>query len=282
MKPNMKPKPKRYFTPLFLLCAVLLSAEDERLRVRIVPFTLDNIRLDEGRLIESLVASYISEIEGVTVYVENDEADGGGSSREDAESYVLTGRIFLENENHVLRLNLDSPQSAGAKDNAYTYKNTGDMALHIRAIVEDYFPKTIGAKESADENALPISRQTLTGTWQGDEGVEIIRFAPGGRALAFFSTGANMELSWVIDGKSVIVTQVSPNNYRYYYPLPEEIARKLAEEAAPMEWRLFLFEKGSVLRGTRTAAGVEYDTNNSLKRIIPRKIQKSQWKRVSH
>jgi hypothetical protein len=271
---------KKYFTPIFLFCAVLLGAEDEKVRVRIIPFTLDNVRVDEGRLIESLVASYISEIEGVTVYVENDDARDGGA--DDAESYVLSGRIFLENENHVLRLNLDSPQKEGAKDNAYSYKNAGDMALNIRAIVEDYFPKTIGAAENADENALSVNRHNLTGTWQGDEGIEVIRFAPSGRALAFFSTGASMELSWTIEGKAVIVTQTSPNNYRYYSPLPEAAARKVAEEAAPMEWRLFLFDKGAVLRGSRIAAGVEYDTNNAIKRIIPRKIQKTQWKRAQH
>jgi hypothetical protein len=260
---------------VFLL-GTLLYAQEKHILVRIVPFTVENVRADEGKLIESLVVSYLSDMDGITVF-----SGTGGEGRDAEESYELSGNIVLEKDNRVLYLNLNNPVKNLQKTQVYTYKTASDLALNVRSIVEDYFPELSQKTRREQDEALPINRLNIIGTWQGDSGVEIVRLSPNGKALAIFSSGSSMELSWTIEDRMLIITQVSPPSYRFFYPMPEQVARTIAEEADPMVWKFFLYENGAVLRGTVESTSAEYSGANEIKRIIHGKIQKSQWKKFS-
>ena len=272
-------------------------AQSSEVFVRIVPFTIEDVRAEEAHLIESLVVSYISDMEGFVVYMDKTQSSAGGAItfasteavdiEEDGEAllkstdddFLLSARIFIEDDEHVLSLNLKKGQNGEAKSGFHKYKNLGDMALKIRSIVEDYFPSQKQIREES-VNSRRITRPDIAGTWRGDNGVEILRFSVEGRGLALFSSGASMELSWHIDGNALIATQVSPNNLRYYRPLPLNVAEKIADEAEPMVWKMFLFESGE-LRGACALTGAEYDTSGNIKRIIAGKVQKTRWRKLS-
>lgn len=260
---------------IFLFSASFVPAQS--VLVRIVPFTVENIRADEGRLIESLVASYISDMDGFTIF--------SGSAGEDAEKaphdYDLSGLVAKEHENRVLTLTLRDMRRTEQKMQAYSYRSISELALNVRVIVEDFFPRPSRGRLRNSDEVLPIGRYAITGTWQGDNGVEMLRFFPTGRAFAIFSTGASMELTWVIEDRTLVITQASPNNYRYYYPVPESVARQIAQNAAPMVWKMFLYDKGGELRGTLESTDAEFDETNSVTRYIHGKIQKSRWRKLS-
>lgn len=262
----------RSLSAVFWLAASILYADDADIRIRVEPFTVVDIEADEGRLIESLVTSYIADMDGVELLTGDMEHD----------LYVLSGSVTLENDNHVLRLSLDAPNKARRQNHAYMYKNAGELALNIRSIIEEYFPKTVQiAALHTVEGALQLTQRAIQGSWQGTSGVEFARFSPAGRGLVFFSSGANMEINWQIEENLLIITQVSPQNYRYYYPLPESAARELAAEAKPMIWRLALFEQGTILRGTWTASSAEFGQDKKMSQVVHGKAAPAQWKRIS-
>jgi hypothetical protein len=285
------------------------EASDNEILVRFIPFALSNVNPADGKLIESLILSYISDIDGISVYVEPEfpveEADLPAPPEEDAPDtvtniplppdysvrltkndaapqFILTGSIALENERYTLSLNLDNLESRENIRQTAFYKNISEMALNVRAIIENYFQKNTKPELEEVGNALPITVADITGTWQGTGGIELLRFMQGGRAIAYFSSGAQMELQWTIEDKRVSVTQTSPNNFRYYYPLPSAAAEKLAAQAEPMQWKMYLYKNSRVLRGICVSTSAETNENSEIEYIIYGNIKKTEWIKMSY
>ncbi|MDR2865420.1 MAG: hypothetical protein LBV68_07420 [Spirochaetaceae bacterium] len=272
--------------------------------MRFIPFTVRDVGLSEAKLIESLILSYISDIENVVVYMDPDAGEepitggfwqeGGdfsGSAEFPVESiknrtslpqYILSGSIYVEDENHVLSLDFNHLDRDEFIRKIALYKNTSEMALNVRSIIADYFHQNTQNILTEDESALPLNYLEIIGTWHGGDGIELIRFSPFGRALAYFSSGVTMELSYSVENNTLIVVQQSPNNYRYYYPLPATIAEKLAEKAEPVQWKMFLYNKGKILRGIRISTIVEYDKAHLITNIIFGNIKKEEWTKLSY
>jgi len=273
----------------FLFCFLVLSlakAGENDALLKVNPFKFVDISPDEGKLIESLVYSYVSEIPGITVYQDLSGVDGknkenpqskagAGATRGLQEApneldvpiilpepqvssiaaepdYTLNGKIYTEGGERVISIDMSDNKTHSKPVNlTASFKTASEMALKVRSMVEDNI-KTLSDKNKHSRGlgeALKIGYMDLAGSWHGDNGIEIIRFAPGERALAIFSSGESMELSYKIDGKTLTITQTSKNNYRYYYHLTEKAARILEEKAAPMRWEFHLYDGGKTLEG---------------------------------
>jgi hypothetical protein len=297
------------FLLAFLCTTFSVRADDDEILVRFIPFTLHDVHPADGKLIESLILSYISEIDGISVYVEPEfpveEAELPPLPPEDmpetvrespappeysvrltkndmTPNYIFTGSISLENEHHVLSLSLNNLENNEITQQTSQYKNAGEIALNARAIVEAYFQTTTKTKTEEDE-VLLMRTDDITGTWQGANGIEALRFAEGGRAVAYFSSGAPpMMLKWQIEDDVLIVEQTSPNNFRYYYPLPPAAAIKLAAQAEPMQWRMYLYKNGRVLRGLCVSTSAEADEDGEIENIIYGSIKKAEWTKISY
>jgi hypothetical protein len=322
---------------MVFLSALGAWAQSDTLVVRFVPFVMRDITPEEGRLIESLILSYISGIDGVSVYIDPDfpteasplppplsadalpdaifpeDADTvdvvanipeapdyavritkntAWGDNENGRNFVFSGSIYLENNNHVLSLSLDDGNENIKRTEQY--RNAGEMALNLRAVIEDYFYKNtlltttartggIRGSDSGDETGdpLPLSVALITGTWQGDNGIELVRFSPGGKAVAYFSSGAAMELKYTIEDNTLTLIQQSLHNYRYYYPLPPDIARDVALKAEPMQWKLFLYDGGRTLRGMSVSTSADYD-NDGVKKIMYGNVKNTNWVKISY
>jgi len=163
------------------------------------------------------------------------------------------------------------------------YKNTGELALKARSILEAAFAQTMEPEKPAAISPETLYESLVIGTWRGESGIEMVNLQRGGRGVAFFSSGAQMVLSYSIVDNTLKVWQVSPNSERFYYPLPYFAATHLANGAEPMQWELTLYQKGSVLSGVRQATAVRMDFGQIVGELVHGgDVRQVQWTKVSH
>jgi hypothetical protein len=270
----------------FIVCAVLLplmlKAEENKPVIKFNPLFIEGIGIEESRLIESLIQSYLSDIGEVISYFDASLSPGGAEDGPAPWSripdYTVTGAIHLDRDSRIFSLELHNTKTGETHSFTSIYKTTGDLALKARSILETAFAARGLEEEKGQKTAPePMTENQVVGTWRGETGIEMIRLQRGGRGVAVFSSGVQMVLSYVIDNNVLRVWQISPNSERFYYPLPYEAARELAAGAEPMTWELSLYKGGTVLGGIKIATGVQLEGNRVVKLLPGRDIREVEW-----
>jgi len=268
-------------TLLFVLFAIfsLTWAQEARPVIRFTPF-ISQVSIEETRFIESLIQSYISDA-GELIFSYDDippdaYLSGGGflsGSWNKTPDYILSGSIYLERKTRIFTLEIRNTHTDEITKTTTEHKTAGDLVLRSRSLVENIikFPvrsEMDSAAINGAEREVPqnITENSIAGTWRGESGIEIIRLQSGGRGTAFFSSGVQMNLSYVIEGKTLKIWQKSPNVERFYYPNPPEVAKLLSQQAEPMRWEFMLYSGGNRLRGTKTSTEIRVlqDGNTEL------------------
>jgi hypothetical protein len=284
---------------LTLFFPAFLSADSEKPVVQVSPFIIEGLKVEEGRIIETLIYSYISAIG--EVYDTSDLANeafpasvdgqipepqepsfrrerspiwGEGSSLPD---YTFQASVLQERDNRVLILEIGRPRTGELNTLTSIHRTTGELVLKVRSIVESAFSGDPGPVRAAEAERL--SEGGISGAWRGDAGIEMVRLNQNGRGTAIFSSGAQMNLRYFIENNCLTVIQSSQNTERFYHPIPYAVARELAAEADPMRWELWLFENGTVLRGIKVATGVRYEGNRILE-ILPGIAREAEWTKL--
>jgi hypothetical protein len=270
------------FYPLFS------GAEEIKPLIRFSPFYTKGIGFEEIRFVESLIQSYLSDFGEVVNYFGDDSEGSGGvfpDSWTRAPDYVLTGSIYLERDTRIFTLEIHNTQTGDTSRFTSTHKTSSDMVLKARSLVEVAFSSSdkLGvlpgeSGNSREEEPEILTESAVTGTWRGESGIEMIRLRQGGRGTAFFSSGAQMSLSYTIENNTLKVKQNSPNTERYYYPLPYGVAKQLSAEAGPMTWELLLYSGGTHLKGFRRSTEARME-GNMIVELIPDAIRDAEWTR---
>ncbi|MDR3145548.1 MAG: hypothetical protein LBU21_04660, partial [Treponema sp.] len=192
------------FGILVLLFPSFLGAAEKPV-VSIDPFVVRGLSPEEGRIIEALIYSYIGVV-GEVVINAGGQDRGGTGTREPVDNrgtrlpdFILSGNITLENDNHILILKITNTRIGETTLYTSSHRTTGELLLKVRTMVETLFSaESISSGESpADirkDGPEPIIERNITGTWRGDTGIEIIRLRQGGRGIAVFSSGVQMNL----------------------------------------------------------------------------------------
>ncbi|GHU96559.1 hypothetical protein FACS189479_10120 [Spirochaetia bacterium] len=279
IKKNM---PYSYFMKkgLFILVLTMvffsfpLSAQETKPLIKLMPIFSQGIGTEETRLIESLVQSYLSDFGEVINHT------GSSPSNPDSEpvDFTFTGSIYLERDSAIFMLEIDKTATGENASFTMTSKSIGELVLKAHSLVETAFASEAERVTLRESLPLDLKETAVLGTWQGEPGIEMIRFQRMGRGIAIFSSGAQMALSWGIEDNILKVRQTSPNAERYYHPLPYGIAQQLAAEAEPMVWELSLYNNGSTLRGFKTLTGVRYE-EKIVTELIPKEIRNVEWTR---
>ena len=246
---------------ILLLAAHTAAAQVDRPLIQLNPFSIDGIGPEESGLIISVVQSYLSDI-GCLIGDSNASYSESGISafhsslysagQRPRADYTISGTIRMEREGPVFMLDITNTKTGSSHSVSSVYKNSGEMALKARSVLETAFPG-IDTGNKAKLQAEELTDQMVAGMWKGEAGIEMVRLMQGGRGLAIFSSGVQMVLSYAIQGNTLKIWQISPNSERYYHPMPIEAAKQLAGSAEPMYWELLLYQGGSVLSGLRVA-----------------------------
>jgi hypothetical protein len=281
------------FLIVFVLAAFIvpcpLRAKENKPLIRLDPFLIEGVGGEEARLIESLILSYLSDFGDVMSYGASSFPDfslafdetGDLDSWTRIPDYIFSGSIYLERDNRIFTLQIHKTTTGQSVSFTSVHKTTGELVLKARSLVEAIF--SAGGTDAAKIRETPpenINGNIVAGTWRGETGVEIIRLRPGGQGIAIFSSGAQMDLVYRIEDNTLKVMQNSPNTERYYHPLPFNIAKLLSAGAELMKWELFLYKKGSVLRGIKIMTGVSYE-GDTLLQLLPGDIRNVEWTRMA-
>jgi hypothetical protein len=265
------------FRFIFFTVSLFAFAQEARPVIRFTPFVFQGVSSEETRFIESLIQSYIADAGELIFNYDNIPPDaylsGGGlltGSWNKTPDYILSGSIYLERKTRVFTMEIRNTHTNEIFKTTTEHKTAGDLVLRSRSLVESIIklPVLTGVESAAVNEAeleIPqiITENSIAGTWRGEPGIEIIRLQPRGRGTAFFSSGAQMNLSYAIEGNVLKIWQNSPNIERFYYPNPSEIAKLLSERAEPMRWEFMLYSGGNRLRGTKTSTGIRILQNGN-------------------
>jgi len=272
------------FFPLFA------GAQEARPVIRFSPFYTQGIGIEETRFIESLIQSYLSDVGELVNFFDNTPI--GSSSIEawtKTPDYVLSGSIYLERDNRIFTLEIHNTHTKETSRTTSVHKTASDLVLKARSLVESVFSIPVqaargGTPSETDGNAVEqpekITENGIAGTWRGESGIEMIRLQQGGRGVAFFSSGARMNLTYTIEDNTLKVIQNSPNTERFYYPLPYGVASLLCIEAEPMRWELLLYSGGSHLKGVRISTEAKVD-GDTLLELLRETTRESLWVRAN-
>jgi hypothetical protein len=267
-----------------------LGAQEGKPVIKLNPLFIEGVGLEETRLIESLIHSYLSDIGEVINYFDaslapDPFADTGSvlDSWTRIPDYTVTGTIHLGRDGRIFALELLNTRTGQIWSFTSIYKSAGELALKARSVLESAFAAG-GLEKQARPEALPepVIEHRVVGTWRGEAGIEMIRLLQGGRGVAVFSSGAQMVLSYAVTENTLRIWQVSPNSERFYYPLPYDAARELAAGAEPMSWELSLYSGGTVLRGVKVSTGVQLEGNRVVQLLPGGDVREVEWIRGGH
>jgi hypothetical protein len=276
---------KLTFVLLFLIIfPVFIFSQEQRPVIRFSPFYTKGIGIEESRFVETLVQSYLSEFGSVVNFFDSSMPDGSWSKAPD---YVISGSIYLEAEERIFTLEFHNAGTGETLSSTTVHRTASDMVLKARTLVESLIPGkamekalTVNIENESlrINNPEAISERDVIGAWKGETGVEMIRLQQDGRGVAFFSSGARMNLTYTIENNTLKVRQASPNTERFYYPLPYGVAKQLSAEAGPMTWELFMYSGGTHLKGVRISTEAKVE-GNMLVELMPDKETKTEWTR---
>jgi len=262
---------------VLLVIPFLAKAQEARPVIRFTPFVSQGISNEEIRFIESLIQSYISDAGEMVFNYDNILPDtylsGVGlltGSWNKTPDYILSGSVYLERKTRIFTLEIRNTHTNEITKTTTEHKTAGDLVLRSRSLVESIikFPvlsemESAAVNEAEREIPLIITENSIAGTWRGEPGIEIVRLQPGGRGTAFFSSGVQMSLNYVIEDNTLKIWQNSPNVDRFYYPNPPEITKLLSERAEPMRWEFMLYSGGNRLRGTKISTEIRVLQNGN-------------------
>lgn len=276
----------------FLALSVAVSAQDARPIVAVLPFETAGTSQEETRTIEGLVQSYVSELQDFRlistadrdrVLSEQEVSAALGDSAKIGSllsaNFLLAGSIGAIGDDRVLTIEVIKVSSGEKKSASSVHRSMSELALATRGLVQKIFAVD-QTPVPEDQGATEIQAEEIVGSWRGDKGIELVKVFKGGKAIAVFSSGAQMELSYRIDGGTVHFTQASPNAIRFYHPVPYAVAKELVAVAQPMEWIFALRAEGTVLRGVKISTAVRY-AKDSVLEILPDASRDAEWTKPS-
>jgi hypothetical protein len=262
---------------LFLLFVPFLILPQEKPRFRLYPLVVEGVGGEEAKNIEALFFSYLGDIGFIVSQEEpGPETGGDGLSFPQTPLYTMTGRLRQNEYSRFLDLDITDEHSGERYSFSYSFKNSNELILKAHAALSRAF--------SADHKALEsivrerIRAEQVWGTWKSGGSIQVIRLEQNGTGMILFSSGAVMRLRHTIEDDTLVVVQDSPNNERFYHPLPRNIARELAEKAEPMRWELLLSDRGMTLRGIVVFTEAVYD-GNTLTGVNPGRTDAVEWQR---
>jgi hypothetical protein len=261
----------------FLLFLPFLILPQEKPRFRLHPLVVEGIGDEEAKNIEAFFFSYLGDIGFIVSREEPDfETGDQGFSLPQTPLYTMTGRLRQNEYSRFLDLDITDERSGERYSFSYSFKNSNELILKAHSALSRAFSANHKALESIVLER--IRAEQVWGTWKSGGSIQMIRLDQNGTGMILFLSGAVMRLRYRIEDDTLIVVQDSPNNERFYHPLPRNVARELAEKAEPMRWELLLSDRGMILRGIVVFTEAVYE-GNTLIGVNQGRTDEVEWQR---
>jgi hypothetical protein len=261
-----------------MLTLACVGAQDEKAVFRIYPLEAEGTSLEDARLLETLIYSYFSDQKDVTILLPDDTEPEPALPA--MPNYFVKSSLHPDENGYIFEIIIDDASSRELSRQTAKYRSAKDIALNMHNIVNAVFEWHDGTDTPLALGTEPIDDENILGLWSGDIGIKFVRILPNGKAFAFFTSGVNMMLSYKIENNTLIISQVSKNNEKFYYPQPLSVAKVLVKEAEPMYWEFMLYENESLLKGNRIETTVEFEDHEKIV-IRHNSVEESEWSRLS-
>ncbi|MCX7656586.1 MAG: hypothetical protein N2Z76_08690 [Treponemataceae bacterium] len=282
--------------PLFLWIGgglLLFSQENvSKPTIVILPFSAISEYQEETRTLEKLITAYVLQEGQFILALPEGMGEGGKTHGESFDStsnrpqleslfsaqYIITGSVGKLGNRVILtieRIKLSDGQKITVSGRYTTFE---ELLSHLPPLLEQLVWIEKKASPSVSEAKEAITEELLIGSWWGDRGIEMIRLFGGGKGQAILTSGAKMELTYSIQPQGVKIWQSSPNQDRFYHPVPYKIAQQLVDIARPMEWEFTSYEGGK-LKGIKRATAVRYEGETIIE-IIHGSVREAEWTKI--
>lgn len=199
--------------------------------------------------------------------------------------YVFAGKITGLENGIQLELMLKNSSDKITRRISKIYQSVNLILLDSRVLVSDIFDKSVNlsvtynpedsdSKENSEVEEVK-NIDILSGSWQGEEGLERVELMRGGRGVALLSSGITILLQIRIHEGYLTINQSGKPMPRQFINLPDEIAKKAAEMGKTPSWKFLVSADNKILVGEKTDIEIIYHGNTLVS--VNEVIKKVRW-----
>ena len=199
--------------------------------------------------------------------------------------YVFAGKITGLENGIQLELMLKNSSDKITRRISKIYQSVNLILLDSRVLVSDIFDKSVNlsvtynpedsdSKENSEVEEVK-NIDILSGSWQGEEGLERVELMRGGRGIALLSSGVTILLQIRVDEGYLTISQSGKPMPRQFINLPDEIAKKAAEMGKTPSWKFLVSADNKILVGEKTDIEIVYHGNTLVS--VNEVIKKVRW-----
>ncbi|MGI5103798.1 hypothetical protein E4N88_04855 [Treponema denticola] len=199
--------------------------------------------------------------------------------------YVFAGKITRLENGIQLELMLKNSSDKITRRISKIYQSVNLILLDSRVLVSDIFDKSVNlsvtynpedsdSKENSEVEEVK-NIDILSGSWQGEEGLERVELMRGGRGIALLSSGITILLQIRIHEGYLTINQSGKPMPRQFINLPDEIAKKAAEMGKTPSWKFLVSADNKILVGEKTDIEIIYHGNTLVS--VNEVIKKVRW-----
>ena len=199
--------------------------------------------------------------------------------------YVFAGKITGLENGIQLELMLKNSSDKITRRISKIYQSVNLILLDSRVLVSDIFDKSVNlsvtynpedsdSKENSEVEEVK-NIDILSGSWQGEEGLERVELMRGGRGIALLSSGITILLQVRVHEGYLTVNQSGKPMPRQFINLPDEIAKKVAEMGKTPSWKFLVSADNKILVGEKTDIEIVYHGNTLVS--VNEVIKKVRW-----
>ncbi|AIN94713.1 TP0183 family DNA metabolism protein [Treponema putidum] len=201
--------------------------------------------------------------------------------------YVFAGKVTGLENGIQLELMLKNASDDITRRISKIYQSVNLILLDSRVLVSDIFDKSVNLSEaynseditSNDNNNEEVGEvkniDILSGSWQGEEGIERVEIMRGGRGIALLSSGITILLQIKVNDGYLTINQSGKPSSRQFINLPDEIAKKAAETGKTPSWKFLVSANNKILVGEKIDIEIVYHGSNLVS--VNEVIKKVRW-----
>lgn len=270
---------------LILLIAVFTTAIYAAPTVGVFKLESKNITEQTAVTISNAIFNFVKELKKYDIIDMRSTPVSETDARQRFD-YVFAGKVTGLENGIQLELMLKNASDDITRRISKIYQSVNLILLDSRILVSDIFDRSVNLsaaynledipnKDTNDEVEKVKNIDILSGSWQGEEGIERVEIMRGGRGIALLSSGITILLQIKVDDGYLTINQSGKPSSRQFVNLPDEIAKKAAEAGKTPSWKFLVSADNKILIGEKLDIEIVYHGSNLVS--INEVIKKVRW-----